>query len=208
MDNNKRLLDVRRDKKTKAPRFMRKSGTIKQRLKDVWRKPKGIHNKVRLHKRGNNVMVSTGYGSPVAVRGLTRSGYEPIVVCNASQLHSLNPESQTAVISSSVGQKKRMDIVKKALELKIKIHNLKDAHKYLKLAESDMSQRKERKQLSKKERDEKVKEAKKLAQEKELEEKKKLNEERSLTPEEAIKKEEEDKLKEKQEQDKVLIHKA
>ena len=116
-------LKLRLKIKRKKPDFVRKRGKIFKRLGLKWRKPKGVHSQLRKHKKEAGNLPKRGYGSPVAVRGLHPSGFEEKLVFNVNDLIKIIPEKQICRISSTVGKKKRLVIMKKAEELKIKILN-------------------------------------------------------------------------------------
>ncbi len=200
----KKALDTRKAQKSRKPAFFRKSMALKRRLTHRWVKPKGHQNKMRCHLKGNPRCVSIGYRSPAAVRGLTRGGYEPVVVNNADELSTINPSLQTAVISAAVGQRKRLLIAAKAKELKIKIHNLKDIEKYIESVGKKINARKEEKNAEFTKKEEKAKDAQKKAQQKEAEDKKKLQEESRLSEAEKAELEKEELNKEKLEKDRFL----
>jgi large subunit ribosomal protein L32e len=106
----------------KKPKFIRQSGTYLKRLKS-WRRPRGNQSKLRMHRKSKGHMPSPGYGSPNALRGLHPSGYEEVLIFNVKDLEQINKEKQAARISSRVGRRKRIDIMKTAKELNIKILN-------------------------------------------------------------------------------------
>ena len=70
------LLELRSKIKSKKPDFIRQDYQRRKRLgrKLKWRKPKGIHSKIRHHFKGRRKMPSPGYKSPREVRGLHASG--------------------------------------------------------------------------------------------------------------------------------------
>jgi len=116
-------LKLRLKIKRKKPEFIRKRGKVIKRLKLKWRRPKGLHSQLRRHKREAGNMPKSGYGSPRAVRGLHPSGFEDIIIFNVKDLEKIDSEKQACRIASTVGKKKRMEIMKKADEMKIKILN-------------------------------------------------------------------------------------
>ena len=109
--------------KRKNPRFKRQEHWAQASLEDTWRRPKGRHSKMRVEERGRGRIPKPGYGSPASVRGLNRQGFIEVRVSNPKELASLNPDTQSAVISSTVGGKKRLDMIKKAQELGITVTN-------------------------------------------------------------------------------------
>jgi len=84
-----------------------------------WRKVRGIDTK---RKKENGATPSTGYGFNAETRHFHPSGYSEMIVANPSQLQKF-PKDTAARISSTVGRKKRMDIVRKANELGIHVLN-------------------------------------------------------------------------------------
>ena len=68
-------------------------------------------------------MARVGYGSPVAVKGLHPSGFQDVLMSRVQDLDELDPSTQAVRIARTVGQRKRMDIVKKARSLGLKILN-------------------------------------------------------------------------------------
>ncbi len=120
---SKRLLNVRKRQKLKKPHFVQTDQHKKKKLKDVWRKPRGLHNKKRKYILGKGEMARPGYGSPAAVKGLHPSGFEEVLLSRAKDLDNVDPATQAIRIARTVGQRKRMDIVKKAQSLGLKILN-------------------------------------------------------------------------------------
>ena len=68
---------------------------------------------------------SSGYRSPLKVRGLHPSGFEDILISNINDLSKIDASKQAARISRTVSVRKRLVIVEKAKQLGIKILNLK-----------------------------------------------------------------------------------
>ncbi|TFH19190.1 50S ribosomal protein L32e [Candidatus Bathyarchaeota archaeon] len=118
-----RLLKARKRISQKRPHFKRFESWRLVRIKDQWRKPKGIDNKMRTELQGWPRSVKVGYGGPAAVRGLHSSGYEEVMVWNTNDLEKVLPETQVARIGGTVGGKKRESILAKAEELNIRILN-------------------------------------------------------------------------------------
>ena len=119
----KRLLRTRAKINKKRPHFKRFESWRFVRIKDQWRKPKGIDNKMRTELQGWPKSVKVGYGGPSAVRGLHPSGKEEVMVWNTKDLEKVDPETQVARIGGSVGGRKKEAIIEKAEELKIRILN-------------------------------------------------------------------------------------
>lgn len=188
----------------KKPRFIRQEIHKRNRLGLKWRKPKGLHSKLRLQKKGHGSLVRVGYGSLKEIRGLHRTGLKVINVYSLNQLKSINKEE--GIIIGKIGLKKKIQIIKEALKLKITILNLKDPENFLKKVEeklekkkSESVKKKEKKEKGKKEREKLAEEKKKEEEEKEKGSKDKLAEK--------IEEEEKDKEK-KKEKEKVLTKKV
>lgn len=120
---NEELLAARKKVAQTRPRFIRQESWRYDRLAENWRKPKGKDNKMRKQKSGMPALVKVGYRSPKAARGLHPSGYRDNLIHNASELVRLDPRRDAARIAHTVGKKKRIEIINKAIELGIKVLN-------------------------------------------------------------------------------------
>jgi len=120
-DETRRLFELR--KSTKLPKFRRQEWFRYKKLGEKYRRPKGIHSKMRRRYRYRSPMASVGYKTPVKVRNLHSSGFQEILVHNPTQLEGIDPKTQAARVGHTVGYKKRLDIEKKASELGIHILN-------------------------------------------------------------------------------------
>ena len=134
--DKKRLMKLKKKMSQKRPKFRRFESWRFVRIKDHWRKPKGIDNHMRLNLRGWPKVVNVGYRSPKQVRHLHPSGNEEVAVHNVGDLAIIDPETQVARIGGSVGTKKRINIVREADLRSIRILNPGKARKIL-LEESD-----------------------------------------------------------------------
>lgn len=182
MNQIQAMLEIRESKN--KPKFTRQEYPVRKKLEEKWRKPKGIHSKMRDKKRGKRVQPSVGYCAPKLVRGLTREGLRPLLIINLNDLTKLT-QANVAVISSGIGMKKRIEILKKLKEKKIKILNIKDVEKAISsLTEKLQTRKKEKQDKLKTKKEEKkkiekeVKEEPKVSEEdkkkQEIEEKRKL----------------------------------
>jgi len=88
-----------------------------------WKKPKGKDNKMRLKLKGYPPVVQIGYGTPNIIKNLHPSGYKSVVVSNVKDFKDLNPTKHIIYIASSVGLKKRIELIKLAKECGFRIAN-------------------------------------------------------------------------------------
>ena len=122
-DETKKLLALRYDMNHDRIAFLRQEWFRFPRLGEKWRRPRGMHSKMRRHIQYRPNVVSIGYRGPAQVRGLHPSGFEEVMVWNPDQLEKVDPKVQAVRIGSSVGTKKRMAIEAKADELGIRVLN-------------------------------------------------------------------------------------
>lgn len=94
-----------------------------QKTRETYRKPKGKTSKRRRYEARKPAMPSIGYRTPRNLRGLHPSGYQDVLVRNIAELEDLDPSTQAGRISSTVGTRKKITMLEKARELKIKILN-------------------------------------------------------------------------------------
>jgi large subunit ribosomal protein L32e len=119
----KRLMKLKKNISKKRPKFSKFESWRLVRVKDYWRRPTGIDNKMRQKRKGWPKSVKVGYGSPKAVRNLHPSGLEEVAVFNVGDLTIVDPETQVARIGGSVGARKRTAIVAEAVNLGIRVLN-------------------------------------------------------------------------------------
>ncbi len=119
--STKQLLKNRKAKR--KPAFRRQEINHQKMLKDVWRLPRGNHSKRRLNKKPRGKLPSVGYRAPKAIRGFTPLGKREVLISNLSDILSVRPEMDIAVIRSSVGGKKRAEIARAAAEKNIPVKN-------------------------------------------------------------------------------------
>lgn len=106
-------------------KFLRRNWNKYKRLglgrkkKQVWRRPRGKHSKMRKWRRGYPARVDAGYRSPREQRGKI-SGKIPVFIRNVQDLAKVGKD-EIAIIEH-IGKKKRNEILKKAGEMKIHVH--------------------------------------------------------------------------------------
>ena len=99
-----------------------KLGKKRKKLR-VWRKAKGRDNKIRLKRFGYPKSPTVGHKSSKKESGKI-SGLKPVLVHNVKDLSLLDKNS--VVIIAKVGAKKKLDIIKKAQDLGLKMLNLQE----------------------------------------------------------------------------------
>lgn len=105
------------------PAFKRQEWFRYQKLGEAWRKPRGIHSKMRRGLKRRPPMVEIGYGGPALTRGLHPSGFAEVLVYNVDGLEGIDPKTQAVRIGGTVGVKKRIAIEDRAKELGIRVLN-------------------------------------------------------------------------------------
>ena len=112
----------------------------RRKKKQVWRRPKGRDNKMREKRKGYPMVVSVGYKKKKSERKLIR------VVRNIEDLEKT--EKNEMIIIGNIGKKKKIEIAKKAIKMKIPIQNI-NIKKFLK--KSEKQKETEQKKTEKKE---------------------------------------------------------
>lgn len=119
----KELLDLRYNMNHKRVKFYRQEWFRFSRLGQKWRRPRGIHSKMRRHYKYRPNVVSIGYRGPRDVRGYHPSGFKEVLIWNPEDLDRINPATEAVRIGGSVGAKKRTAIQAKADTLGIRVLN-------------------------------------------------------------------------------------
>lgn len=94
-------------------------------VKEAWRKPKGIDNRVRRRFKGQLPMPSIGYGSNKKTRHMLPSGLRKFLVNNPKEVDLLLMHNKTyaAEIAHGVSSRKRVEIIERAKVLGVKVTN-------------------------------------------------------------------------------------
>jgi ribosomal protein L32E len=117
------------------PKFLRHTAHkysklgLRRKKKQIWRRPTGRDNKMREQRRGHPAIVAIGYSTDKKEKGKVEKRI-PVIVRNVQQIEKIQ-KNQIAILGN-VGKKKKIEIVKKAKELKIEIYKL-NIEKFLKL---------------------------------------------------------------------------
>jgi large subunit ribosomal protein L32e len=107
-----RLLHVRRETSSRRPLFVRTASHRYFRIGrwDSWRKPKGQQSKQRRHYGYRPTIVSIGFRGPRAARGLTPSGFRPVIVRTVRDVEALDAAKDAAMIARAVGTRRRLKL--------------------------------------------------------------------------------------------------
>ena len=120
----KRLIELRKKINKKRPSFRRVESWRYKRVKDSWRKARGIDSRTRIKSKSGVKSPSVGYRGPKKVRGLHPSGYEEVRVYNINDLKDLNNKKHAIKISTNLGVRKRIGVIDYAQSRGFKILNL------------------------------------------------------------------------------------
>jgi large subunit ribosomal protein L32e len=112
----KEKVKLRRRVKANKPDFQGQEVWRYKRIRDRWRRPRGVDSKMRMKAKGWPKTVNVGYGGPKAARFLHPSGYVEVLVRNLSQIEELDPETQAIRIAHTIGGRKRREIIIRAKE--------------------------------------------------------------------------------------------
>ncbi|MBT3940751.1 hypothetical protein HOD83_00935 [Candidatus Woesearchaeota archaeon] len=155
---DKKLLEHRKEAKANQPRFLRQEFHKRKRLAESWRKPRGIHSKLRLRRRGKGKMVSVGYKMPDEVRGLSKEGAKCVLVSKPTHLKYV--KSGEVAILRKMSNKSRLAILTEAKKLNVNVLNFRDITKKISEITESLSSKKIARKLKETKRAEKEAEVK------------------------------------------------
>ncbi|TFG02377.1 MAG: 50S ribosomal protein L32e [Promethearchaeota archaeon] len=131
-----RLMELRKQKKRKNPKFRRVESWRYKRVKDSWRKARGIDSQTRKKTKSGVKSPSVGYRSPKKIRGLHPSGYEEVRVTSIDDFKGLSNKRHAIKISGRLGTRKRIPLVEYAQNKGFKILNMGISQRELETFES------------------------------------------------------------------------
>ena len=112
------------------------------KLERKWRRPKGIHAKLRLSRCGHGLTPRVGYGTGKCKKGLV-NGLKLVWINGLNDLGKIDINKEIGIVSSRVGTKKKVEIVEKAKKTNVKIINIRDFDAYIKSVEEKRKKSKE-----------------------------------------------------------------
>jgi len=133
----------RQPSKSKKPKFKRQESWRYKRVKENWRKPRGIDSKMRKKVKGWPLSPKAGYRNPKKIRGLHPSGYVEVRVQTLEDLNGLDSETQAIRIARTVGGKKRVEILALADERGIHVFNPRITKELEEFGEEEVEEEKE-----------------------------------------------------------------
>ncbi|MFX1263869.1 MAG: 50S ribosomal protein L32e [Promethearchaeota archaeon] len=120
---DQRLLRIAKEKRRKQPKFRHEQAHRWTRVSDSWRKVRGIDSATREKRKGRIAMVSSGYRKPKSVRGMHPSRFTEVYVERPSDVEGLDPDIHAVRIGSTVGLRKRQEIIRRADALMVRVLN-------------------------------------------------------------------------------------
>ena len=142
-----KLLETKKRMKAKMPTFIR-TDTNQKKFRARYRKPRGLHNKIRLNKAGHQKKAAPGYGTPRTLRHFTREGLKHVLIFNKQGLEALQ-KNELPLLAAGVSLRNRIKILEQAQQKKIRIGNIKDIDAFL--AKVKEERQKHKQELQKKE---------------------------------------------------------
>ena len=117
--------------KKRKPTFIRRHAIVQfsKLKKSNWRSPKGMGNKQRRGRKGQPIKPTCGFGSPKEVKGMNKNGLFEVIVNNVSDLEKIDVKANTVVIGSTVGGRKKLEILNVVKTKKFAVSNIKDVDK-------------------------------------------------------------------------------
>lgn len=120
---NERIIKERQRIKNKKPKFRAEESWRYKRVKENWRKARGIDSKMRRKVKGWPRSPTVGYRGPKNARHLHPSGFVEVLVHNVDDLEKIDPKTQAIRLAHTVGAKKRIELSTRAEEKGIRILN-------------------------------------------------------------------------------------
>ncbi|MFW9939903.1 MAG: 50S ribosomal protein L32e [Candidatus Thorarchaeota archaeon] len=135
MVQDKRMMKLRKKINKKRPSFRRVESWRYKRVKDSWRKARGIDSKTRKKKKLGVKSPTVGYRGPKNVRGLHPSGYLEVLITTSDDLKNLNKNKHALKISGKLGVRKRIMLTDYCQRRGFKILNLGVSQKEIEMLE-------------------------------------------------------------------------
>jgi large subunit ribosomal protein L32e len=118
-----RLRRIRKNQRKKRPEFKRVESWRYKRVKERWRRARGIDSKTRKKKKGWPISPSIGFRSPKRVRYESSAGKNEVLIYSPLDLSLIDSSRQVGRIARTIGHKKKEKIITDAELLNIRIIN-------------------------------------------------------------------------------------
>jgi len=120
-----RSLKHKRITKKRTKTFNRFESDDFDKLDRSWRRPHGIDNPMRRRFRGQRSVPKIGFGSDRRTRHLLKSGFKKFLITNLKDLEILltNNRVYAGEIAHNISARKRVQIIKRAVELNVRLTN-------------------------------------------------------------------------------------
>ena len=120
-----RSLKHKRITKKRTKTFNRFESDDFKKLDRSWRRPHGIDNPMRRRFRGQRSCPKIGFGSDRRTRHLLKSGFKKFLITNLKDLEILLTNNRTFAgeIAHNISARKRVQIIKRAVELNVRLTN-------------------------------------------------------------------------------------
>ncbi len=104
-------------------RFKRQESWRLKRVKDNWRRPRGVTSRMRKEKNGWPELVKAGHGSKAARRWRHPRGLVERLVRSESDLKGVDPKQHIVRLSGRLGERKRSALLERIKSLNVHIAN-------------------------------------------------------------------------------------
>src|SRR5215471_14147316 len=108
---------------TTKTKFRRQESWRLKRVKENWRRPRGVTSRMRKEKNGWPAIVKVGRGSNSSKKGRHPKGLIEKRVRNEADLEGLNPALHIIRLFSGLGERRRLVLIERAKSLNIHIAN-------------------------------------------------------------------------------------
>ncbi len=137
----KKLLGLRKQINAKRPEFRQQDSHKRKEIVSAWRRPKGMHSKMRHGVWGRPASVNVGYRGPAEVRGMHDSGLMPILVNTVSELTNFDAKTQGAILGH-IGGRKKVDVLTACKQKGITVLNVKNVDETIQTLKDRVTARK------------------------------------------------------------------
>jgi large subunit ribosomal protein L32e len=119
------IFEQRFRKRKPGHKFIRQDRFRFNKLEAKWRRPRGLHSKMRRSLKNEGLIPKTGYGTPKRIRHKLRNGFMPKLVHNMNELQMINSKKEAVVFSKRIGLKKILEFYNYCRNKNIRIVNLR-----------------------------------------------------------------------------------